>query len=114
MADIVVLFVTITPAHAEAFVRQLVEERVVACGNILPGACSHYWWNGELCRDEEAIVFMEAPRAALEKTIARVEALHPYDTPKVVALDPAGVNDEYAAWVLEETTGPPRSFRGGS
>jgi periplasmic divalent cation tolerance protein len=105
MADIRVLFVTISPEAADAFVRTLVEERVVACGNILPGARSHYWWQGELCHDEECILLMEAPADGLDETMARVRALHPYDTPKIIALDPAAVLDDYARWVLTECRG---------
>lgn len=103
MADIRVLFVTIAPEAADGFVRTLVEKRVVACGNIFPGVRSHYRWQGELCHDEEAFVVMEAPADRIDATMARIRELHPYDTPKIVALDPAAVDEDYARWVLAET-----------
>ena len=106
MADIRVLFVTISPADADTFVRTLLHERVVACGNILPGVRSHYWWNGELCTDEECVVLMETPAEGLENTLARVRDVHPYDTPKVIALHPAMVDEAYSRWVLAETRPP--------
>jgi periplasmic divalent cation tolerance protein len=103
MADIRVLFVTIAPDAADAFARRLVEERVVACANILPGVRSHYWWEGEVCHDLESVLLMETTAVALDEAIARVRQLHPYDTPKIIALDPSVVDDDYARWVVAQT-----------
>lgn len=98
-----ILFVTITPEHADAFVQTLCTERLIACGNILPGVRSHYWWDGKVCQDEEAVVFMETSTDRLEAAMRRIEALHPYECPKIVTLDPKEVHDPYARWVTEQT-----------
>jgi periplasmic divalent cation tolerance protein len=103
MAELRIVFVTIAPAHAEAFVRTLCEERLIACGNIVPGVRSMYWWEGELCDDEESIVFMETATDRLQAAMERMRALHPYDCPKLVAIDPAAVNDDYVRWALRQT-----------
>jgi periplasmic divalent cation tolerance protein len=110
MSDVRLLFVTISPEHADAYVRRLVEDRVVACGNILPGTRSYYWWEGEVQEDAEAILLMETSSAGLDETIAELRQRHPYDTPKIVAIDPAAVDDAYARWVLAQT----RPVTGGS
>lgn len=104
MADIAVLFVTVAPDAADAFVRTLVSERLVACGNILPGVRSHYWWDGELCQDEEAVVLMETATDRIGAAMRRIRELHPYDTPKIVALDPSAVDDDYAKWAMAQTS----------
>ncbi len=100
MGELRLLFVTAPEADAERIVQRLVEERLVACGNILPGARSIYVWKGELCRDTEAVLLMETTAARLDDALARLRALHPYECPKLVVLDPIGVNDDYLAWAL--------------
>jgi periplasmic divalent cation tolerance protein len=100
MTELRVLFVTAPEADADRIVGTLVEERLVACGNVLPGGRSTYVWKGMLCKDSEAVIFMETTAAALDETTTRLRALHPYEVPKIVVLAPSGVNDDYLAWAL--------------
>lgn len=102
-SELRVLFVTIAADQADAFVTKLCEERLVACGNVLPGARSHYWWQGELCHDDEAVVLMETVADRLDAAMARAIELHPFDVPKVVALKPDAVNQPYLDWAHAET-----------
>lgn len=97
-----VLFVTVPPAQAEAFVSALVEARMVACGNILP-ARSVYRWDGALCREDEAVVLLETAACRVDAVMAHIASVHPYDCPKVIALEPVAVAAAYAAWVHRET-----------
>ncbi len=103
MADIRLLFVTIPPPAADDFVQTLCRERLIACGNIVSGVRSHYWWEDRLCSDDESIVFMETAADRVDQAMARITEIHPYDCPKIVVLDPDRVNDPYTAWVLAET-----------
>ena len=104
MADkIRVLLVTIAPDKAEAFADALCRERLVACVNIVPGVRSHYWWQGELCRDEECVLLMETAACRLDAAMQRIAELHPYETPKIVALTPQAVNEGYANWCIGQT-----------
>jgi periplasmic divalent cation tolerance protein len=95
-----VLFVTAPGADADRIVEALVRERLVACGNVVPGVRSTYVWKGELVHDEEAIMLIETTVDRLDAATLRLRALHPYACPKIVVVDPAGVNDDYLAWVL--------------
>lgn len=106
MSQVRVLFVTIPEDKADAYVRALCEERAIACGNIIRGVRSHYWWKGELCEDAEAVVLMETARDRLDYAMERALALHPYECPKVIALEPAAVANAYTSWVLAETRAP--------
>ena len=99
-----VLFVTIDAEHAEAFARAAVQQRLVACANLVPGARSIYWWQGEVCEDPEVLVWMETRADDVQARIAALAALHPYDTPKIIALPPSAVHPPYAAWCIAETT----------
>ena len=99
MSDLVVLFVTATEAEAPGLVRTLVSEGLVACGNILPGVRSIYRWQGEVCDDTEAVILMETTPTRLAEARARIEALHSYDVPKIVALPSSEVSAPYLQWV---------------
>ena len=102
---ICVLMVTAAPAEAERIVDALVQERLIACGNIVAGVRSVYRWEGKVCRDEEALIIMETPVAQRAAAIARLHALHSYDTPKIIELSPASVDGGYLRWVHQVTTG---------
>ena len=103
MAEIKILVTTVPPVDADRIVRTLVEERLVACGNVVPSVRSTYVWKGELCTEEESLVVMETPRDRVAPAIARLRLLHPYECPKIMVLDPVSVNDEYVAWAVAST-----------
>lgn len=100
---LVVLFVTIDEEHADAFARAAVEQRLVACVNLVPGARSIYRWKGKLCEDREVLLWMESREAGADARIEALAALHPYDTPKIIALPPSAVHEPYRAWCIGET-----------
>lgn len=100
---ICVLFVTIDADNAAAFARAAVETRLVACANLVSGGRSVYWWDGKVCEDEEVLVWMETRGDGVDKCIAALAELHPYDTPKIIALPPSAVHPAYQRWCLAET-----------
>ncbi|MGC1275030.1 MAG: divalent-cation tolerance protein CutA [Planctomycetaceae bacterium] len=81
----------------------LVEERLIACGNILDGMESVYWWNGKIERSKEAVLIAKTDRRNVDLVTARVIELHSYETPCVVALPIEGGNPEYLAWIENES-----------
>lgn len=80
-------------------VRLLVEERLAACGTILPGARSIYAWEGSVEDASEVVVVLKTSAAAWPALEARLREVHPYKVPEIIALDPESVSGEYAAWV---------------
>ncbi|MBI4538770.1 MAG: divalent-cation tolerance protein CutA [Gemmatimonadetes bacterium] len=90
---------------AEAFVRCLVEERLVACGNIVPGIVSLYWWKGEVERASEALVILKTTEGVLRDLLTRLPELHPYEVPELLALPVGAGHLPYLAWVAQETRG---------
>lgn len=97
--EIRILFVTCSPGQADSLARALVEERLVACVNAIPGVVSHYRWQDRIERDEEVVLLMETSRGRVAEAVARLRALHEYDVPKIVVLDPEAVNADYAEWL---------------
>ncbi len=96
---VTVLMTAPDEATAEAIVRRLLEERLVACGNILPGATSIYWWEGKVHRDEEVVVIMKTPRETAPKVVRRAEELHPYDVPELLVHPVVDGASAYLGWV---------------
>ena len=83
--------------------RALVEERLAACVNLLPGVRSIYRWQDAVQEDTEVLLVVKTREERCPALAARVEALHPYELPEVVVLPIAGGLDRYLAWILSES-----------
>ncbi|MDT8435824.1 MAG: divalent-cation tolerance protein CutA [Gemmatimonadota bacterium] len=100
--DLVAVLVTGPDADALAALgRRLVEERLAACLNVLPGARSVYRWEGRVVDEPEAVGILKTVRACLPRLLERAAELHPYDVPELVALEVAAVAPPYLAWVRD-------------
>jgi periplasmic divalent cation tolerance protein len=93
------VIVSCSPGEAASLLDALLSERLVGCGNILPTVRSHYWWQGELCRDEESLLLMETEDDRISALMQRIPALHSYDVPKIVALEITDALPAYAGWL---------------
>ncbi len=83
--------------------RAIVERRLAACVNILPGMISHYWWEGKLDRAEEVVMIFKT-RASLAGAVSdAVKAAHPYTTPAILVLPLESVERNYLGWLMAET-----------
>jgi len=100
-----VVFVTCAPGGAEPLLRRLLEERLVACGNVLPGVRSLYWWKGAIQDDPEEVLLVETSDALAPAAVERVKALHSYETPKIVTFEVKETHPAYAAWLAEVVGG---------
>lgn len=94
---------------AAALVTTVVDERLAACGNIVPGIVSIYRWQGAVQRDDEVLVVLKTATGVTGRLMERVQELHPYDVPEVVVLPVADVLPAYAQWVLD--SGPASAGR---
>ena len=91
--------------EAEKAGRDIVEKRLAACVNILPGMISHYWWEGKIARGEEAVMLVKT-RASLAETVRKtVKELHSYQTPAIMVLPVQSADADYYRWIVEETMG---------
>ena len=89
--------------EAEKAGNALVDARLAACVNILPGMISVYRRQGAVERAEEAVMIVKTRAALAEAVRASVKATHPYDTPAIVVLPVESVDERYFAWILAET-----------
>lgn len=96
-----VLFMTAPDEEKAAEIaRTLVDERMIACANIIPRVRSIYRWEGKIADEAEVLVVMKAPAADFKAIEARVKVLHPYTTPELISLDVREGLPAYLDWVL--------------
>jgi len=95
-----VVFVTAPDeAVAESLVRTLVDEKLAACGNIVPGLVSIYHWQGQVQRDAEVLIILKTAENNVARLTQRVPELHPYEVPEVVVLPVVDGHHAYLDWV---------------
>lgn len=88
--------------QAQMVIDCVLNERLAACIQVID-IKSHYMWEGEVCHDDEKLVLFKTSwekYAALER---RVQELHPYDTPEIIAVDIEKGLDSYLQWISEIT-----------
>jgi periplasmic divalent cation tolerance protein len=88
---------------AETLARTLVEERLAACVNLIPGARSIYRWEGALQDDSEVVLVIKSHRNRTQALAARINDLHPYELPEVLVLPVSGGSERYLDWIATET-----------
>ncbi len=88
---------------AERLAEALVEERLAACVNILPGLRSVYRWQAEVERADETLLLIKTVRERFDALSARIKALHPHELPEVLAVEAAAGLPAYLRWVADET-----------
>ena len=102
MTDVRLALVTAPDAAtAERIVNALVDERLAACGNILPGVTSIYRWRGVVERAAEVLIVFKTTAAAVDTLVRRVPELHPYDVPEVLIVPVPVGHGPYLQWVEE-------------
>lgn len=90
---------------ARAIGSTLVEERLAACVNLIPAIESIYRWQGKVETAAEVLAIFKISASAWAAFEGRLRALHPYEVPEIIALEPDLVTPLYARWVAESTGG---------
>jgi periplasmic divalent cation tolerance protein len=102
MQDLRFVYITASSAsEAETIGRKLVEGRLAACANVLPGMRSFYWWQGRVETSEEAVLVCKTSTACVDALIEAVKNAHSYEIPCVVTLPLLEGNPEYANWLRD-------------
>ena len=89
--------------EAETAGRAIVEKRLAACVNILPGMVSLYRWQGAIERGEEAVMIIKTRASLAEAVRAAVKEMHAYTTPDILVLRVESVDRGYLDWLMAET-----------
>ncbi len=87
------------PETANTIARVLVQERLAACVNILPGATSVYEWQGRLESEQELVMLIKSRSDKLNALEARLLELHPYELPELIVVPLVGGLAPYLSWI---------------
>jgi periplasmic divalent cation tolerance protein len=80
----------------------LVEKQLAACVNLVPGAESIYRWQGAIETSAETLAIFKTTAAAYPEFQTQLEALHPYEVPEIIAIQPAAISPAYAGWLVAQ------------
>ena len=106
MTEMLIAFTTFEgEEEAARAVRTLVEERLIACGNLIPGVRSIYRWQGVTADAREVLVVMKTRKQDWAALLSRLHELHSYEVPECLAVRVAAGAPKYLAW-LEEALAP--------
>ena len=100
--------------EAERTGRIVLERRLAACVNILPGMISHYWWEGKIERGEEIVMIIKTRASLAQAVQAAVKENHAYTTPAIAVLPVDGGDPDYLGWIMAETADARASVGDGS
>ncbi len=77
----------------------LLEQRKVACINIIPKVESFFWWEGKIDSAPEVLILAKTRSAVFKEIVALVKKIHKYEVPEIIALPIIGGNKDYLKWL---------------
>ena len=98
---ILVLVTTKDKIEAEKIAQKLLEEKIIACANIIEHVNSHFRWSGEIDESEECLMVMKSRIDLFSELTRRVKALHSYKIPEILAIPIVVGSDDYLTWIDE-------------
>ncbi|WJI09429.1 divalent-cation tolerance protein CutA [Methanobacterium sp. CWC-01] len=91
--------------ESKQIAKTLLEERTVACANIIPSMKSFYWWEGEIEEDTESILILKTRSDKLDTLIKRVKDLHSYELPCILEISIQNGSEDYLKWLEDSLQG---------
>ena len=101
----VVLITTKNNREAERIAQKLVEDKLVACVNIVAKIQSIFWWQGRVCNEQEALMILKTRKNCFKGLVQAVKSLHSYTVPEIIALPIVEGNADYLKWIDQSVSG---------
>lgn len=101
---IIILITASSTEEAENIAKSLVEDKLVACVNIIPEIKSIYWWEGKICKDDEVLLISKTKQSLFTTVMDRVKLLHSYEVPEIISFPISEGSFDYLNWI-EKVTG---------
>jgi periplasmic divalent cation tolerance protein len=101
MKYIIVLMTASNQEEAKKIVNTLLEERLIACANIINSISSFFWWQGKIETEKEALVIMKSRESLLNKISQRIVDLHSYEVPEILAIPVVNGLKSYLDWIRD-------------
>ena len=99
MSYLIVFMTASNREEAVKIVRTLLEEKLIACGNLVDAVSSFFWWKGKIEEEKETMVIMKSSEKLFKKLSKRVRELHSYDVPEILALPIVDGSSSYLEWL---------------
>ena len=110
MTDARMVYVTVPDEGVGvSLVTALLEQKLVACGNLVAGVRSIYRWEGKICDDAEHLLILKTTSSALSALKARVLELHPYECPEIIAIPVTDGHSAYIDWIRQNVIASEKS-----
>ena len=103
MSAVIIFCTCPDESAAERIASALVDKRLAACVNRVPGIVSTYRWQGNVCRDDEVLLLIKTTSERFDAVREHIVSLHPYELPEIVAVDVARGLPAYLDWIARET-----------
>ena len=94
---------------AEQIVKDLLESRLAACGQIIGPVSSHYWWKGKIETSEEWLCLIKSKKSLFDNLEKAVRETHTYEIPEIIALPILAGSSDYLKWIEKELIDKKRS-----
>ncbi len=102
MSECVAVFVTCgNRAEAEKIASHLLENKLAACVNFVPGIESWYWWENKINHDQEILLILKTLREKFDLLVEAIRGIHSYAVPEIISLPIERGFDQYLRWVAD-------------
>jgi len=102
-AYIIIFITACSDQEANKIASALVNEKLVACVNIIPKIHSIYWWENKVCQEDEVMLIAKSTQSLFPTIIHRVKSLHSYKVPEILSFPILEGLPEYLNWIEEAT-----------
>lgn len=102
MNEILVLCTINDLDRAKNISKILLEDKLIACVNIIPKVTSLYRWQGEICEDSEYLMVLKSRSSLFEVLKNKISALHPYEVPEIISVEIKEGAKSYLEWLNKE------------
>ena len=99
MSYILVFMTASSKSEAKKIVRSLLEEKLIACANMIDSVSSVFWWQENIKEEKEVLVIMKSHQELFNKVSTRIKEVHSYDTPEILALSIVDGSSQYLEWM---------------
>lgn len=105
MSEFIVVYITASGENAKELAGALVQEKLAACVNRIPGVESTYTWEGRVERDTEDLLVVKTRADLFPRLKERVGTLHGYAVPEIIAVPVVEGSESYLAWITDSLSG---------
>lgn len=102
--EFIVIYCTVpNKKEGKEIAKMLLENKLVACVNIIDKMESMFSWDGELCEEKEALLMIKTKKEYFTKINHMIQKKHSYTVPEVIALPIIEADETYLKWIMHET-----------